>query len=166
MAVVLRMEAGRGSMGLVRRVIGWVALLIVPAFYLWLEGGDPERGTVYVTEPVRRGALTVTVIATGTVAPTNKVAVSSELSGVVRKVLVDYNSVVAVGDVLAELEAEHYKNYPQPRRAMNNHRQTPLIKKSNTHSPPIPSQTRCKTACRNSFPPIPPCRTPSHLPTP
>ena len=40
----------------------------------------------------RQGELTVIVTATGTVQPTNKVDVSSELSGIIRKVLVDYNA--------------------------------------------------------------------------
>jgi HlyD family secretion protein len=48
----------------------------------------------------------VLVTATGSVQPINKVDVSSELSGVVRKVLVDYNSIVKVGDVLAELDTD------------------------------------------------------------
>jgi len=46
------------------------------------------------------------VTATGSVQPTNKVDVSSELSGIIRRVLVDYNSVVKVGDPLAELDTD------------------------------------------------------------
>ncbi|KAF0119341.1 MAG: HlyD family secretion protein [Rhodospirillaceae bacterium] len=104
---VLRLETGQGRR-LVRRGMWWGGgvLLLLLVFYVWLERDESGTGPVYVTEPVRRGALTVTVTATGTVEPTNTVAVSSELSGVVRKVLVDYNSVVAVGDVLAELETD------------------------------------------------------------
>jgi HlyD family secretion protein len=59
-----------------------------------------------VTEPAVRANLTVVVTATGTVEPTNQVEVSSELSGIVRKVLVDYNSAVHAGDVLAELDTD------------------------------------------------------------
>jgi HlyD family secretion protein len=40
------------------------------------------------------------------VQPINKVDVSSELSGTVRKVLVDYNSVVVAGQTLAELDTD------------------------------------------------------------
>jgi HlyD family secretion protein len=43
------------------------------------------------------------------VQPTNKVDVSSELSGTVRSVLVDYNSPVKVGQVLAELDTDKLK---------------------------------------------------------
>jgi HlyD family secretion protein len=40
------------------------------------------------------------------VQPTNQVDVSSELSGTIRRVLVDYNSVVSVGQTLAELDTD------------------------------------------------------------
>jgi len=82
-----------------------LAALAVVGLYLAFGGGaaTPLR---YVTEPASRGDLTVIVTATGTVQPTNKVDVSSELSGTVRKVLVDYNSAVKVGDVLAELDTD------------------------------------------------------------
>src|SRR5690606_21493277 len=68
------------------------------------SGGGPAMR--YVTEPASRGSLTVIVTATGTAQPTNKVDVSSELSGTVRRVMVDYNSTVKVGDLLAELETD------------------------------------------------------------
>jgi len=48
----------------------------------------------------------VTVTATGTVQPTNEVEVSSELSGIVREVLVDYNSSVTTGQTLAVLDTD------------------------------------------------------------
>ncbi len=84
----------------------WVAVAlgaILLAALVWFFGGT-SNGTSYVTEPVTRGGLTVIVTATGSVQPTNKVDVSSELSGTVRKVLVDYNSPVTAGQVLAELD--------------------------------------------------------------
>ncbi|MDP2410579.1 MAG: efflux RND transporter periplasmic adaptor subunit [Pseudolabrys sp.] len=80
-----------------------VGLLIIAG--LWLFGGASSTVT-YVTQPVTQGSLTVIVTATGSVQPTNKVDVSSELSGTVRKVFVDYNSEVKAGDVLAELDTD------------------------------------------------------------
>ena len=69
--------------------------------------GSAERNSVrYTTETTRRGDLTETVTATGTVQPTNKVEVSSELSGTVRRVLVDYNDHVTAGQVLAVLDTD------------------------------------------------------------
>ncbi|GAB4358428.1 MAG: efflux RND transporter periplasmic adaptor subunit [Kiloniellaceae bacterium] len=82
-----------------------VVLAAVAAVYLWQAAGSGD-GLRYLTAPVERGALIVTVTATGAVAPTNKVEVSSELSGIIRTVMVDYNSRVEVGQVLAELDTD------------------------------------------------------------
>jgi HlyD family secretion protein len=58
----------------------------------------------YKTDQVRRGDLVVIVTATGTLQPTNKVDVGSELSGTIKSVEVDYNSKVKTGQVLARLD--------------------------------------------------------------
>ena len=59
----------------------WVAVALSAILLLalvWFLGGKPN-GISYVIEPVTRGNLTVIVTATGSVQPTNKVDVSSEL---------------------------------------------------------------------------------------
>ena len=85
---------------------GCIALLLV----LWLVVvGSPGTSTKYLTDAASRGTLTVIVTATGSVQPTNQVDVSSELSGIVRNVLVDYNSPVKIGQVLAELDTDKLK---------------------------------------------------------
>ncbi|GEO83299.1 hemolysin secretion protein D [Ciceribacter naphthalenivorans] len=58
----------------------------------------------YTTTAAKQGDLTVLVTATGSVEPTVKVDVSSEQSGTVRDVLVDYNSPVKLGEVVARLD--------------------------------------------------------------
>jgi HlyD family secretion protein len=58
----------------------------------------------FETEQVTRGTLRVTVSATGNLAPTNKVDVGSELSGLVESVLVQENDRVKKGQVLAQLD--------------------------------------------------------------
>lgn len=91
-----------------RRLLYWgAAILIVAAiaasvFVLW---GD-RPAVSYISEPVSRRDLTVIVNATGSVQPTNKVDISSELSGTVRRVFVDYNSKVKAGQPLAELDTD------------------------------------------------------------
>src|SRR5690606_33376566 len=96
----------RGSGG--RRAWRWItAALVLLALaaggsWWWLARGT-GTSVSYVTEPVTRGALTVTVVATGTVQPTRQVEVSSELSGTLVAVEADYNDRVDAGDVLARL---------------------------------------------------------------
>lgn len=86
--------------------VGVLAVLLA-AWYL-TSSGSSER-TRYITQPATRGNLTVLVTATGSVQPTNQVDISSELSGTVRRVLVDYNSKVEVGDLLVELDPDKLK---------------------------------------------------------
>jgi len=66
--------------------------------------GTGEPKVIYVTETARNGDLTLVVSATGTLQPTNQVDVGVEISGTIRDVLVDYNSKVRVGQVLARLD--------------------------------------------------------------
>jgi len=92
-----------------RRVVKWAAaaaggILLLLSISSWLGGGtDNVR---YVARPVTRGKLTVVVTATGSLQPTNQVDISSELSGAIREVLVDYNSVVEAGQLLARLDID------------------------------------------------------------
>ena len=101
------------------RYLLWAAAALVlagGAYVLYFDGSG-AAGQTFVTQPATRGNLTVLVTATGSVQPTNKVDVSSELSGVVRKVLVDYNSTVKVGDALAELDTDKLKATVESSRA-------------------------------------------------
>jgi HlyD family secretion protein len=80
------------------------AVLAVAIVLIYANGNQsPMR---YVTEPVVRGDLNIIVTATGSLQPTNQVDVSSELSGTVRRVHVDYNSRVNAGQPLAELDTD------------------------------------------------------------
>ena len=76
---------------------------------LWSLEGQPAPPSRYVTEPAMRGNLTVIVTATGSAQPITQVNVSSELSGTIRRVHVDYNSSVKVGQPLAELDTDKLK---------------------------------------------------------
>jgi HlyD family secretion protein len=95
-----------------QRYAKWIALvlvLIAVAFGLSrCFAGDDSGG--YATQKVDKGALTVTVSATGKLAPTNQVQVGSELSGKVTKVLVDVNDRVTAGQPLAMIDPEILDN--------------------------------------------------------
>jgi len=87
-------------------LVGGVLGLALVAGYLYLGRGNSAAAVRYSTEAVHRGPLTVTVTATGTVEPTNMVEVSSELSGKIKDVKVDYNDHVKAGQILAELDTD------------------------------------------------------------
>ena len=90
-----------------RRLWLWVLMALVLGVagggaWFWLR---QDAGSVsYETETVSRGQLVVTVTATGSVQPTTQVDVSSELSGALAEVAVDFNDRVEVGQVLARLD--------------------------------------------------------------
>lgn len=94
-------KGGRLRLVAIAALSGTAALAL--AWWLWPEGSAAVQ---YRTAPVTRGDLVVLVTATGSVQPINKVDVSSELSGTIRKVLVDFNSNVTSGQTLAELDTD------------------------------------------------------------
>jgi len=83
-----------------------VAATVALAGWFWVAGMSERDKLAYVSEPVVRGDLVVTVTATGTVEPTELVEISSELSGTVRSVEVDSNEHVTAGQILARLDTE------------------------------------------------------------
>lgn len=79
--------------------------VLAPVLWWWLtdfEGQSPTRN--YLTTTLTRGDLSLTVSSTGTLAAVETVAVGTEVSGTVARVLVDYNDQVHQGQVLAELK--------------------------------------------------------------
>lgn len=96
-------EVARGRLW---QAVAAATLLLAGAWWAIGSGGTSVQ---YVTQPTQRGNLVVMVTATGSVQPINKVEVSSELSGTVRKVLVDYNTIVTPGQPLAELDTDKLK---------------------------------------------------------
>lgn len=93
-----------------RRYVIWagIALGIVLLILLLMRlfGGAEKAG--YATEQAQKGNLTVTVSATGKLAPINQVTVGSQLSGQVIKVLVDVNDHVTAGQPLALIDPSQF----------------------------------------------------------
>jgi HlyD family secretion protein len=85
-----------------------ISVLLVGVLGLWLFGGD-EVSTSYRTAAVERGDLVSTVTASGRVAAMVTVDVSSQLSGQVARLEVDYNAVVSERQVLARLDPQSFE---------------------------------------------------------
>ena len=87
--------------------IGAVAIVgAAGAYAYWQHQQQVNAKPVYVAEAVKRGNLSITVSANGTLQPTRTVNVGSELSGTVRRVLVDVNDEVKQGQVLVVLDTD------------------------------------------------------------
>lgn len=94
-------KRGGGSRWLWRILSLGAIVAIGGAYYLYSTGATNYS---YTTSAAKTGNLTVIVTATGSVEPTVQVDVSSEQSGTVREVLVDYNSMVKENEVVARLD--------------------------------------------------------------
>lgn len=66
--------------------------------------GGRNYGVAYTTEQVQRGEVSTSVTATGTIEPVTKVEVGTQVSGIIDKIYVDYNSEVHRGQLIAELD--------------------------------------------------------------
>ena len=93
-----------------RRIGRWLVaalvLVALAAVALRMRAAPAQAVSPYKTEPVQKGALTVSVTATGELKPVTQVNIGTEISGVVESVDVDFNSTVTVGQTLARVNTE------------------------------------------------------------
>jgi len=82
--------------------VGVIALIAVVAFLF--SGGKKEKTVSFETAKVERTSILSSITATGTIEPVTSVTVGTQVSGIVSKLYVDYNSVVKKGQVIAELD--------------------------------------------------------------
>jgi len=95
-------------------------------YFYWQKKQQTAAAPSYVTEPVAKGNLTLTVTANGTLQPTRTVNIGSELSGTVSRVLVDVNDRVKKGQVLVELDTAKLNDQVVRSRAALNAAQAQL----------------------------------------
>lgn len=82
-----------------------VAIVVVLAVVAFLLSGNKKKEQVqFNTAEVAPDNIVNTVTATGTIEPVTSVTVGTQVSGIVSKLYVDYNSVVKKGQVIAELD--------------------------------------------------------------
>ena len=67
------------------------------------------NGIKYETRKVRRCTITEVVEASGTINPVNTVSVGSTVSGLIKEIYVDFNSVVKKGQILAQIDPANFQ---------------------------------------------------------
>ena len=81
------------------------AVVAIAALAVWLlSDGKKEEKITFDTAAVAPTNIMNSITATGTIEPVTSVTVGTQVSGIVSKLFVDYNSVVKKGQVIAELD--------------------------------------------------------------
>ncbi|UFH60205.1 efflux RND transporter periplasmic adaptor subunit [Sulfurovum mangrovi] len=96
--------------------IGVFLFLFILGFSLF-SGKDQTRNH-YLTEPLKKGDLTIIVSASGYIEPLESVDVGSEVSGTIKEVYVENNDIVTEGQHLAQLDKTKYESIVNQNRAL------------------------------------------------
>jgi len=99
----------RGRSGKLKWALALAALALMlggGAWYWMARDGDAPE---YQTALVSRGELIQAVTATGQLNPVVNVQVGSQISGMIQKLFVDFNSRVTAGQVIAQLDPATYR---------------------------------------------------------
>lgn len=105
-----------------RMVSAAIAIAVLTTgFFLWKkQQAGPHEAVPFVTEPLKKGDINLTITVTGKLQPTNDVTVGSELSGIVKEVYVDFNDHVTQGQPLAKLDTTRIDRQLESNRASVN----------------------------------------------
>ena len=89
-----------------KKMWGGIALgvVILAAIVYFTAGGNKEEKVSFETATVEKKDISTSITATGTIEPVTSVTVGTQVSGIVSKLYVDYNSVVKKGQIIAELD--------------------------------------------------------------
>lgn len=93
-----------------RIIISSIVVLTIVGLVWIVRGGTPTPKMAYETARVSRNDISNSVTATGTVEPVTQVEVGTQVSGIVNKLYVDYNSEVKKGEIIAELDKTNLLN--------------------------------------------------------
>ncbi len=82
-----------------------IGAIVLLALVIWLlSGGKKEEEISFESAKVEKHNISTSITATGTIEPVTSVTVGTQVSGIVSRLYVDYNSEVKKGQVIAELD--------------------------------------------------------------
>lgn len=97
-----------------------VALVAVAGSF-WIFGGSKAESYMdFATENVEKGSISNSITATGTIEPVTEVEVGTQVSGIIDRIYVDYNSVVKKGQLIAEMDKVTLQSELQSAKATYN----------------------------------------------
>ena len=86
-----------------------VAALVAAGLGAWWFTNSKTDAVSYKTAKIERGHLQATVSASGMVNPVTQVSVGTQISGQIKDLYVDFNSVVRSGQLIAQIDPETYE---------------------------------------------------------
>ena len=86
-----------------------VALVVVGLYYVFGSSRSSRPEVKYITVPIEKGTLKAEINSTGTIKPRVEVQVGSQVSGTIKKLFADFESVVKEGEVIALIDPDTYK---------------------------------------------------------
>lgn len=81
-----------------------ICVILLIAILIVLGILSKGKKTFYETDELKKCTISQTVEASGTINPVNTVSVGSTVSGLIKEIYVDFNSVVKKGQVLAQID--------------------------------------------------------------
>ena len=98
------MDATSNFKTIATRLTRCVAMTTLLVACVFATGCKEQQQTSFSTAKVEKGDIQTTITATGTIEPVTSVTVGTQVSGIVSRLYVDYNSEVKKGQVIAELD--------------------------------------------------------------
>ena len=90
----------------------WLILIVIAAIgggYFYYSKRTALPPAEFITATITRSDIVQSVTATGDLQPVTTVEISSQISGLIKEVLVDFNSQVKQGDLLARIDPATYE---------------------------------------------------------
>lgn len=92
-------------------IAGVVAVAVIAGGGYWLFGGAKKKNLItFSTTQVKKSDISTSITATGNIEPVTEVEVGTQVSGIIDKIYVDYNSVVKEGQLIAEMDKVPLQN--------------------------------------------------------
>jgi len=100
----------RRNMNVKKIALGVLVVLLVSGLYFVLARSSVEQPDVtYITVPVEKGTLKAEINSTGTIKPVVEVQVGSQVSGRIKELYADFESVVKQDQLIALIDPDTYK---------------------------------------------------------
>ena len=85
-----------------------IAILFLLGAGSWYVFANKKDSLQFKTTKIEKGTLTASVSASGAINPVTSVIVGSQVSGQLKEVLVDFNSEVKAGQIIARIDPEQF----------------------------------------------------------